>query len=509
MPRGDERALTLDAYIRVSQVRGREGASFISPLQQRERIEAWCRAYGHRVAVVHEELDESGKRADRPKLLAAIERVEQRQTDGIAVARLDRFGRSLIDGLALIDRVQRAGGTFVSVADGFDLTTDTGRLVLRIMLSLAEFELERIRGSWHDAKARAVMRGVHPSATPPFGYRRASDGRLEPDPKSAALVTELFERRAAGEAYADLGRWLADVGAITQRGGTNWPLRAVKDIIRNEAYLGVAFAHSRTSEALSVRNPDAHEALTTTDAWHRAQRPGARWAARGHDPHPLAPLLRCAGCRYSMRPTKRHPRRDGVVVTSFACKTAHSAAHSCPEPASITDSGALSELVTGAFLAALPELAATSERRDPALAAAESEVAEAQAAFEEWRDDPSVQRRLGMPAYVDGLARRQELLNSALAKLSTMRIAADPILLPAQVADVRQRWPELGLDERRELMRAAIRCVFVRRAISGRPGIEPRLRIVWQGESVELPRRGGRGWKPLPFRFDDADPNFS
>lgn len=50
--------MVLDGYVRVSQVRGREGERFISPAVQ---------------------------------------------------------------------RIQRAGGTFVSVADGFDVTTETGR----------------------------------------------------------------------------------------------------------------------------------------------------------------------------------------------------------------------------------------------------------------------------------------------------------------------------------------------------------------------------------------------
>ncbi len=40
-------ALTLDAYVRVSQVRGRSGASFISPNVQREQIERWAKAHGH------------------------------------------------------------------------------------------------------------------------------------------------------------------------------------------------------------------------------------------------------------------------------------------------------------------------------------------------------------------------------------------------------------------------------------------------------------------------------
>ena len=56
-----------------------------------------------------------------------------------------------MDGLQLIDRIRDAGGTFASVQDGFDLGTDTGRLVLRIMFSMAEYELDRVRGGWNDA----------------------------------------------------------------------------------------------------------------------------------------------------------------------------------------------------------------------------------------------------------------------------------------------------------------------------------------------------------------------
>ena len=109
--------MRLDAYIRVSQVRGRSGPSFISPTQQRERIEAWIAAFGHERGEIFEELDASGARADRPKLQAAIERIERGESDGIVVAKLDRFGRSLMDGLQLIDRIRDAGGTFASVQD--------------------------------------------------------------------------------------------------------------------------------------------------------------------------------------------------------------------------------------------------------------------------------------------------------------------------------------------------------------------------------------------------------
>lgn len=92
-------------------------------------------------------------------LTRALARVEAGESDGIVVAKLDRFGRTLIDGLRHIERIQAAGGTFVSVADGFDLATDTGRLVLRIMLSLAEFELDRVRSNWSDAIRLSTIPG--------------------------------------------------------------------------------------------------------------------------------------------------------------------------------------------------------------------------------------------------------------------------------------------------------------------------------------------------------------
>src|SRR5829696_7662080 len=79
-------------------------------------------------------------------------------------------GARLIDALAAIERIERAGGIFVSVNDGLDLRTDTGRLVLRIMLSMAEYELDRIRGTWDAARAKAIERGVYMAPRAPTGY---------------------------------------------------------------------------------------------------------------------------------------------------------------------------------------------------------------------------------------------------------------------------------------------------------------------------------------------------
>jgi DNA invertase Pin-like site-specific DNA recombinase len=120
-------SVVLDGYVRVSQLRGRGGERFISPALQREQIEGWIGLRGAGLGAVFEELDVPGAGRERPLLERALARIEAGESDGLVVAHLDRFGRSLLEGLLAIERIQRAGGTFASVNDGFDLATDTGR----------------------------------------------------------------------------------------------------------------------------------------------------------------------------------------------------------------------------------------------------------------------------------------------------------------------------------------------------------------------------------------------
>jgi hypothetical protein len=58
------------------------------------------------------------------------------------------------------------------------------------MLSMAEWELDRIRGQWDIAKARAVARGAHVGGTVPVGYRKTRAGHLHLDPTVAPVLAE-------------------------------------------------------------------------------------------------------------------------------------------------------------------------------------------------------------------------------------------------------------------------------------------------------------------------------
>jgi hypothetical protein len=178
--------LRLDAYIRVSDTRGRSGPSFIAPATQRDRIGAWCRLYGARVGRVFDELDESGRRRDRPLLQQALARIEAGVSDGLVVDGLDRFGRSLQDALIRLDRIQQAGGTSRSLPG----TTRGSR---RRRPSPSVQRRTSAASSWH--RSRWSRQHERDSAH----QRQRSDGPSWP------ARPQLFRSRVEGVAFAAVG----------------------------------------------------------------------------------------------------------------------------------------------------------------------------------------------------------------------------------------------------------------------------------------------------------------
>jgi hypothetical protein len=136
-----------------------------------------------------------------------------------------------------------------------DLTTETGRLVLRIMLAMAEWQLDRLRSSWDIASERAIARGAYVGAPVPTGYRTLRSGRLRPDPHVAALITERFSRRAAGESLAVLERRLEDEAVPTIYGNPVWMPASVRALLSKRVDVG------EVRYGRSVRE-HAHRALT-------------------------------------------------------------------------------------------------------------------------------------------------------------------------------------------------------------------------------------------------------
>ena len=471
-------AHTLDGYVRVSRVAGREGDTFISPEVQRDKIAQWATLRGVTIAEWHTDLDKSGGKLQRPGLDAALERIRAGQTGGIAVARLDRFSRAgVADALKVVEEIHAAGGEIAAVDLGIDPTTPFGEFAMTMMLGLARMERRRIADNWSVAQEKAVERGIHIASRVPTGYVRGDDQRLHPHPVDGPVITQLFRRKASGATWGELVELLQTQGVVGPYKAPQWTQRAVSHIVANRVYLG---------EARSGRfvNRQAHEALTDEVTWRAAQRAKAPAPARGNDPALLAGLLRCAGCRHLLKPDQVKNRR-GEVVRQYRCRGKHSSG-TCDHRAAVLAS-VIEPFVIERFLREA-DVAAEVQGRDLSIWEARRDRAHSELLA--FRDNESI-AALG-DVYTQGLVARTQAYREAERELEAERAKLRPDGLPDAMT-LQGLWPELTVKDRRELIASVFDCIVLRSVGQRNVPIAGRTILVAKGEApVDLPRRGRR-----------------
>ncbi|MDY5989225.1 MAG: recombinase family protein [Coprococcus catus] len=103
----------------------------------------------------------SGKDAKRPVLQEMLEYI--REDDIVYVEEFSRLGRSTVDLLATVQKIEDSGAKFVSLKENFDTKTPAGKLQMTMMAAIAEFEramiLERQREDIAIAKREGKYKG--------------------------------------------------------------------------------------------------------------------------------------------------------------------------------------------------------------------------------------------------------------------------------------------------------------------------------------------------------------
>jgi DNA invertase Pin-like site-specific DNA recombinase len=474
----------MDGYIRVSRTAGRGGETFISPKVQRETIERLAKAKGAKLGEIVEEPDVSGaRRIEDRKLGELVARVERGESAGVIVWKLSRFSRSLFDCVEATKRIVAAGGRLI--ADDFDSANKSMlNTHLGLLAGLAEDEREARGEGWRQAQRRAVERGVHIASRTPTGYRRREDKRLEPNPVAAPVIRELFLRRARGEGWTALARQLDKAGIHGPYGNGGWTGAAAAKIIKNRVYLGEA-------RCGQYRNPSAHAPLVSPAEWEAAQGDRHVSSPRKGDGLLLSGLVRCAGCRYLLKPDSMRGR-NGERIGMYRCRGRHAAGR-CPAPATIL-ARVLDPYVEEHFLAAIGPDGPLAEAVEASVAVEKAlqEVEDAERELDAFLSDVQLRAMIGEERYRRQAEARTDALAAAEAGLADARqrgaLSGDLLTSGALV----EAWPGLTIAEKRVLFTASLDAVFIRRTGANVP-VKDRALVLWRGEAPDgLPRRGHR-----------------
>ncbi|MGP9649212.1 invertase [Arthrobacter sp. MYb211] len=140
----------------------------------------------------------SGSRSaiDRPGMKKLLDYAEAGDT--VVVWRVDRLGRSLIDVLNTVNLLRERGINVRSISDGIDPATSTGRMMLNMLASLAEYERELIVERVNAGIAAARQSGTR------FG-RPVSDPAVIAD--KLAIAKDARTRGRTAEDAARLVGW--------------------------------------------------------------------------------------------------------------------------------------------------------------------------------------------------------------------------------------------------------------------------------------------------------------
>ncbi len=107
---------------------------------------------------------------ERPGLQRLLADVAAGKVQVIVLYNIDRLTRSLSDFSRIVEVLDKAGASFVSVTQSFNTTTSMGGLMLNVLLSFAQFEREVTGERIRDKIAESKKKGMWMGGPVPLGY---------------------------------------------------------------------------------------------------------------------------------------------------------------------------------------------------------------------------------------------------------------------------------------------------------------------------------------------------
>jgi DNA invertase Pin-like site-specific DNA recombinase len=251
-------------YCRQSDSGG-DGVESLSIESQELRLRQFAESQGWSVLAVERDADLRGwqDEDERPGLAAALRRAEE-DGDVLLVWDLSRLARKLRIQENIVARLDDAGVEIASLNEPWA----SAPMFRQILGAVAEERTRQmsldIRRSLRQRAQTGLWHGIVP-----YGYVRPAgkNQQLVIDDEKAAIVSEIFERVAAGANVSDVALTLSRRGVPTPRGGRIWLLNTLSCLVKNPAYLGVSIVGTG-DDAVVVK--DAHPAIVPRHLWDRA-----------------------------------------------------------------------------------------------------------------------------------------------------------------------------------------------------------------------------------------------
>jgi DNA invertase Pin-like site-specific DNA recombinase len=298
----------------------------------------------------------SGGNIKRPDFQRMMQLIKIKQFDVVAVYKVDRIARNIVDFVNVFDKLEKLGVKLVSVTEGFDPSTPIGKMMMMLLASFAEMERMNTIQRVKDNMCELAKMGRWSGGTPPTGYvvEKVKEGAknvtyLKLNIEQGNDIKEIFQKYING--YTPL-----EISRLFKSKGKEYKFYTIYSMLRNPTYLkstkesikylenqgytvygspnGCGFLpYNRRPRKNGIKGwkdksmlvgVSKHEAVIDLDAWVSVQE---KFKIKASNPRPresqfsflTGGIMKCT-CGSGLEVTVSRPRVDGTRRYYFKCR---------------------------------------------------------------------------------------------------------------------------------------------------------------------------------------------
>ena len=163
---------------------------------QTKRIKDYCSVYSLPLQEIIIETESGGRDVnDRTGLSKLKKLMENNECKTIVVSKVDRLGRSLLQGLLFLKYCEDKGVRVICIENGIDTDNPQSKLITNILFSIAENEKYQINIRLSEGREKTFEMGKMPyGGNLSFGYRKNNKGEIVIDKTDSMIVQFIYKK---------------------------------------------------------------------------------------------------------------------------------------------------------------------------------------------------------------------------------------------------------------------------------------------------------------------------
>jgi len=430
------------------------------------------------------------KTMHRPHLSDMIEDIEAGKIGTVITYRLDRLFRSVPLAAHLLDLFQKNDVGLISVKENFDASTPQGKVLIYVMVVMAQYFLE-----WMSENITAALRKIRAEGRfigqAPYGWRLPTE-----EEKRAGVQASILRDEEAGKSVIQIRDWflsgwgrgriiqaLHDDWIASPNGLEWWPDATVRAVLTNPVHCGKMDLGEGVLVDIAGVEPYYDEAVRDQILAKVAER-AEKGPSGAASPHYLLPaVLECEHCGEPMR-GRRNLERGQLYYRCVA--PASRRTKDCrrnAKQADLIDRCAIQTIeefatrpdVKELVLAwAMQDLDREDVGLDKGLTELRQGLAAVEAELERWKadfHDSNLDREVFISEVNTLQDRKRQLEARLIAKQQQLdqrdMRSAQAQMVAERLVSFPSNWERLDLEQRRELAESLLEKVIVRHQANG------------------------------------------